>query len=183
MKSVGPTAWNLRFKNRNSVLGITLVIYVSFLFATCMSKTAKNAEEPFPQSGEAADWAKSGATRTFTAERLWEYVDGDAERYVQAGVVQTLTSDYKFKGRVDAVADIHFMSSAEGAGKILAAESSAGSKPARIGDEARLFPASLVFRKGRYLVRVVAYEETPGIGDALMELGAAIEKKLPTQHL
>jgi hypothetical protein len=172
----------LRFRGRNSGLGFTLVIFVPVFLATCSSKTTPKAAEPFPQSGEAADWAKAGATRTFTAENLWEYVDGDAERYVQAGVVKTLTSDYRFSGRVDAIADIHLMSSAEGPGKLLAAESSEGSKPARIGDEARLFPASLVFRQGRYLVRVVAYEETPGIGNALMELGQAIEKKLQTQR-
>ena len=182
MKSVGPTTWNTGSGSWNSVLGFTLVIFVPVLLATCSSKTTSNAEQPFPQSGEAADWAKAGATRTFTAENLWQYVDGDAERYVQAGVVQTLTSDYKFKGRVDAVADIHFMSSAQGPGKLLAAESSEGSKPARIGDEARLFPASLVFRKGRYLVRVVAYEEAPEMGNALMELGQAIDKKLQTQR-
>ena len=63
----------------------------------------------------------------------WEYIDGDAERYLQAGVVKTLTSDYKFKGQIDAVADIYFMKSAEGAKKVFEAEPSEGSKPASVG--------------------------------------------------
>jgi hypothetical protein len=151
---------------------------VALTVASCSRKQSSQAPEPFPQTGEAADWAKSSDTRTFTADNLWEYVDGDAERYVQAGVVRTLTSDYKFKNRVDAVVDIHVMNSPEGAAKLLAAESAKGSKPATIGEESRLFPASLVYRKGAYLVRVVAYEESPEIGNALLELGKAVEKKL-----
>ncbi|MBI4167058.1 MAG: hypothetical protein HY508_15130 [Acidobacteria bacterium] len=182
MTRMGFATWHSGFGDRSFKLGITLAILATIFSATCTPRTGPKAGEPFPQSGEVADWAKSSATRTFAAESLWEYVDGDAERYVQAGVVQTLTSDYKFRGRVDTVADIHYMRSAEGPGKLLAAESSEGSKPARIGDEARLFPASLVFRQDRFLVRVVAYEEAPGIGNALTELGQAIEKKLQTQH-
>jgi hypothetical protein len=39
---------------------------------------------------------KSSTTRTFEASHLWEYIDGDADKYIQAGMVKTLTSDYKF---------------------------------------------------------------------------------------
>ncbi len=151
---------------------------LAMTFASCSHKQTAQAPEPFPQTGEAADWAKSSDTRTFAADNLWEYVDGDAERYVQAGVVRTLTSDYKFKNRIDAVVDIHVMKSPDGASKLLAAESAKGSRPVTIGEESRLFPASLVYRKGAYVVRVVAYEEIPEIGNALQELGKAVEKKL-----
>jgi hypothetical protein len=169
------------FGIRGSVFGFATAVLILTL-ASCSPKTPPQAAEPFPSTGEVTDWAKASPTRIFPADNLWEYVDGDAERYVQAGVVRTLTSDYKFKGRVDAVVDIHVMKTPEGAGKLLAAESSQGSKPASVGEEARLFPASLVFRKGQYLVRVVAYEETPEIGKALLALGEAIEKRLQTQR-
>jgi hypothetical protein len=166
------------FTIRGTAWGI-MAIMVGWTFASCGSPKAPPAAEPLPQTGEVAHWTKSSATRTFTADNLWEYVDGDAERYVQAGVVRTLTSDYKFKNRVDAVVDIHVMNSPAGAAKLLAAESSQGAQPAGVGDEARLFPAGLVYRKGAWVVRVVAYEESPEIGNALVELGRAIEKKLP----
>ena len=38
---------------------------------------------------------------------------------------------------------------------------------------------SLIFRKGPYLVRMVAYQESPQIAAAMLNLGHAIEKKLP----
>ena len=34
----------------------------------------------------------------FAAKDLWQYIDGDAEQYIQAGVVSTSTSDYNYKG-------------------------------------------------------------------------------------
>lgn len=163
---------------RGGGFGAWLLAAVALLSLACKSKTAPAADELFPASGEVTDWVKSGETRTFPAANLWEYIDGDADRYLQAGVEQTLTTDYKYQNQADAVADVHILKSPDGPRKLMQAESSAGSRPARVGEEARLFGSSLVFRKGRYLVRVVAYEETPEISKALVELGQAIEKRL-----
>ena len=163
---------------RSTRLEIFLATVSAILGLTCKSQTPPKAVDLFPPTGEAAGWARAGEARTFQAENLWEYIDGDAERYIQAGVVRTLTNDYKFEGRVDAVADIYIMKSIEGSTKLFGAESSEGSKPASVGDAARLFPSSLVFRKGQYLVRVVAYAETQGIEKPLLDLGRAIERRL-----
>ena len=46
-----------------------------------------------PESGEIAGWNQTRAVRTFAADTLWQCVDGDADRYVAAGVRQTLTAD------------------------------------------------------------------------------------------
>ena len=121
---------------------------------------------------------KTSETRTFAAVNLWEYIAGDADRYIQAGVEQTLAADYKYQNKADAVADVHIFKSPDGPRKLMEAGSSAGSRPASVGDNARLFATSLVYQKGRYLVRVVAYEESPEISNALVGLGQAIEKKL-----
>ena len=97
---------------------------------------------------------------------------------MEAGVVTTLTTDYRFQDKIDAVADVHIMRSAEGPKKLLQSEWSAEAQPSPVGDEGRLFPTSLVFIKGRYLVRLIAYEQSPEISQALVELGRAIEGKL-----
>lgn len=47
-----------------------------------------------------------------------------------------------------------------------------------IGDAARLYSQSLTFRKGRYLVRMVAFQDSPEVSSALLNLGQAVEKKL-----
>jgi polyferredoxin len=131
--------------------------------------------ELLPETGAAAGWTKSGATRTFEAADLWRYVDGDAERYLRAGIERTLTAHYRYQDRLDAVADVHVMRTVEGARKIFESESAAGSRPLALGDAARNYGVSLTLRKGRYFVRLVAYEDAP---QPLETLARAIEARL-----
>lgn len=155
-----------------------LVIAIASLTLGCKAKSGPMQATLFPESGEVSGWAKSGQVRTFEAGNLWEYIDGDAEMYIQAGVKKTLTSDYRYRNKFDAVADIYQMSAPAGAQKMFSAESSAESQPVQLGDEARLYKSSLVFRKGMYFVRLTAYEESPGVSKGLVDLARAIESRL-----
>jgi polyferredoxin len=131
--------------------------------------------ELLPETGEAPGWAKSGATRVFQAANLWQYVDGDAERYLEAGVERTLTARYRYQDKLDAVADLHVMGTPEGARRIFEAEPASGSRAAALGDAGRNYGASVTFRKGRYFVRLTAYEEAP---EPLEALARAIDARL-----
>jgi hypothetical protein len=159
-------------------LRVGLIAVALALAQACSPKPGVRPAGLFPESNEVPGWIRSGETRTFEASRLWEYIDGDAERYLQAGVQKTLTTDFRYKDQTDAVADIHVMANPEGARKIFESAPSVGSQPIVLGDAARLSKGSLTFRKGPYFVRLVAYQEAPEMGNALVELGKAIEKKL-----
>jgi hypothetical protein len=154
------------------MLGVTLL-----LDANC--KRQPGTEESFfPASKEVAGWVKTGDIRTFQAADLWKYIDGEAERYLKAGVQRVSTADYKFQSKVDAVVDIYTMGNAEGAEKIFKSEPAVDVKPIQLGDGARLSSQSLVFRKGVCLVRIVAYEESVETQQALLQLGHGIEVRL-----
>ena len=153
------------------MLGVALLLYIS-----CKHEPAERSF--FPASNEVAGWATTESIRTFEAADLWKYIDGDAERYLKAGVRRVSTTDCKFQNKVDAVVDIYTMKSAEGADAIFRSEPAADAKPIQLGDEARLSIQSLVFRKGTYLVRIVAYEESAEIQHALLQLGNGIELRL-----
>jgi Family of unknown function (DUF6599) len=154
-----------------AVLGVSICV-------ACSPKPTSTTTTYFPESNEVQGWSKSGETRTFPADRLWEYIDGDAEKYTQAGVKETLTADYRYGENVDAVADVYVMSDAAGATKIFESEPAEGSKPVTLGDAAQLREGSLVFRKDRYFVRLVAYANTAEIPEALVALGRSITGKL-----
>ncbi len=79
----------------------------------------KDQADPFPASGAVAGWEKTSDTRVFAAKDLWQYIDGDAEQYISAGVVSTSTSDYKYQGQLEAAVDVYTMGDAAGARKIL----------------------------------------------------------------
>ena len=139
---------------------------------------AKKPEPRFPESGEVPGWTKAGETRQFEAADLWKYVDGDAERYLRAGVRRTLTANYRYGDGVEAVADIYMMEAAGGAAAIFEGESSAGSRPVALGEAGRSYGQSVTFRQGACFVRLVAYEDTPRTEAALVSLGQAIGARL-----
>ncbi len=158
-----------------------LAAFTALIMLSCRSSSDTTAYRPFPQSNQIPGWSVAGEMRTFQADNLWEYIDGDADRYLQAGVDRTLALSYLYQGKTEAQADIYIMKSPDGARKILDAEPSEGSRRIELGEEARLSPGSLVFRKGRYLVRLTAFQESPEVGEALMQLGRGIEKQLEAQ--
>jgi hypothetical protein len=148
------------------------------LFADAGCHREPGANALFPASDEAAGWVKSSEIRTFEAADLWKYIDGEAERYLKAGVQRVFTADYKVQNKLDAVVDIYTMGSAEGARKILESEPIGDAKQVSLGDDARLYSQSLVFRKGPYLGRIVAYQESAETPQGLLELGRVIERRM-----
>ena len=157
---------------------LLLMLGVVLLLDGGCKRQAANGGTFFPASNQVAGWAKTGDTRTFEAADLWKYIDGDAERYLKAGVLRVSTADYKFQSKADATVDVYTMKSAAGAQTIFQSEPAVDVKPIQLGDDARLHGQSLVFRKGPYLVRIVAYEESAEVQQALLQLGQGIEQRL-----
>jgi hypothetical protein len=157
---------------------LTTILVLTTLLVGCRAKRPSAPADFFPQSNAVLGWVTSGNTRSFDANHLWEYIDGDADKYVRAGVVKTLTSDYRFNGTTDATADVYVMANPGGARQVYESESAAGSTPVDVGDAARLAKGSVTFRQGPYLVRLVAYEDSPEMTQALTDLAHAISNRL-----
>jgi hypothetical protein len=153
---------------------IAVIVIVAAVSSTgCKKKIS----DPFPASDKVAGWQKTSETRVFAAKDLWQYIDGDAEQYISAGVVTTSTSDYKYQGQLEATVDVYTMNDAAGARKILETGTS-DAKPIQLGDAGVTYAQSVIFRKGSRLVRIVAYESTPDTPQALLALAHGVEAKL-----
>jgi hypothetical protein len=157
----------------------SLLVFAAIIFAVTSAGTGckKKASDAFPATGAVAGWEKTSETRVFEAKNLYQYIDGDAEQYISAGVVSTSTSDYKYQGQLEATVDVHTMASAEGARKILETGTK-DAKPVQLGDAGVAYAQSIIFRKGVSLVRIVAYESTPDTPQALLALARGVEAKL-----
>jgi hypothetical protein len=164
----------VKFANRSTAIIAFLVVIALFNTAGCK----KQKSNPFPASGEIAGWQKTGDTRVYQAKDLWQYIDGDAEQYIQAGVVSTSTSDYNYQSRLEAVVDVHTMGSPDGTSKILSKAQAGDAKTIQLGDGGVAYAQSVTFRKGVYLVRIVAYQSYSDGPQALMSLAHAVESKL-----
>jgi uncharacterized protein DUF6599 len=157
---------------------LLVMLGVALLVDTSCKRQSGDGGLFFPASNEVAGWATAGDIRTFEAADLWKYIDGDAERYLKAGAQRVSTADYKFQEKVDATVDIYTMGNAQGAETIFKSEPAVNVKPVQLGDAARLSGQSLVFRKGAFLVRIVAFEESAETQQALLQLGRGIERRL-----
>jgi hypothetical protein len=146
------------------------------LGAVLLAAAGQAGEPPLPEA--AAGWQRTGEVRSFAAATLYQYIDGDAERYLKAGVKSVSTADYSFRESLEAVADVYTMSNAAGARTVFESEAPGGTVPASVGDAAQSDAQSLLFRQGAYLVRIVAYQATAESRRALIELGRAIAQRL-----
>jgi Family of unknown function (DUF6599) len=163
------------FRAKNWMSAVAALALIAVAAGTGCKKGHVNA---FPASGVVAGWEKTSDTRVFAAKDLWQYIDGDAEQYISAGVISASTSDYKYQGNLEAVLDIYTMGNAAGAQKILEKGQTSDAQRVQLGDEALAYAQSVTFRKGPYLVHIVAYESTPDAQQALLALAHGVEAKL-----
>ncbi len=157
---------------------LSAVIPVALIAVAMLPGCKKKIANPFPASGAVAGWEKSSETRTFEPKDLWQYIDGDSEQYIQAGVVSTSTSDYKFNGKLEAIVDVYTMAGPDGAQTILERGQTKDAKIVSIGDQALQYAQSVTFRKGPHLVRIVAYQSDADTPQALMALAHGVETNL-----
>ncbi len=160
--------------SRRALLIITALTTLTLIGG---SGCKKSKVDPFPASGAVAGWQKTDATRVFEAKDLWQYIDGDAERFIQAGVLSTSTADYTYNGQLEAVIEVHTMGGPDGARKILDTGLTRDAQKIQLGDEAVQYAQSMSFRKGRYLVRIVSYAATPDGPQAMLALARGVEAK------
>lgn len=172
--------WSFNRRARLRVLPAIAVTVIGFTLACRAGRDTPDAVL-FPVSSEVVGWERTAEMRTFPADKLWEYIDGGAERYIRAGVERTLALDYRYKGNTDAAAEIYVMKSPDGPKKLMESEPLGGGTEIECGEAGRLYAASLVFRRGNYFVRLVAYRSPPEVGAALLGLGSAIDSKLVQQ--
>jgi hypothetical protein len=166
-------------KNRMKMRAVRITALLLLVVGLGLSVGCKKkAGDPFPASGAVAGWTKGDKTLTYDATNLSDYIDGGSVQYVNAGVVGVATSDYKFQGNLEATVDVYTMKSSDGAKTIFDADPAGDSKNVSLGDAARLYGQSVVFRKGQYLVRITGFEATPGASDALLALAHGIDAKL-----
>jgi len=122
-------------------------------------------------------WSQQGETRTFTADNLYEYMDGNAEGYLVYGIVK-MTGISCTKGPVNFAIDVSDMGDADSAYGIFSANRDPRRLSEKIGMGGQIVPRRSVFAKGQYYVEVGANPE----GDhtaALKEWTSALEKVVP----
>ena len=127
-----------------------------------------------PSCGLVAGWTPQGASRAYTAENLFEYMDGNAEGYLLYGFVkmQGVTCE---KGGLTFVVDLSEFADPDCAYGMFSANRDQRQPMTKIGAGGQIVPRRALFVKGKYYLEIAANPE----GDhtaALREWTAALEK-------
>ena len=96
-----------------------------------------------------------------------------------AGVISVSTADYKYQNQLQAVVDVYTMKDSAGARKVFEADQAGDAGSVQVGDAGIASGRSVTFRKGPFLVRIVAYNDRPGTQQALIALAHGVESKSP----
>jgi hypothetical protein len=116
------------------------------------------AEPPQPSCQLVPGWQQRGPLRSYEAENLFEYMDGNAEGYLIYGF-QSMRGVTCIKDGVTFVIDISDMGDADSAYGIYTANRDPRQPTAAIGMGGQLIPRRLIFAKGNYYAEIAANPE------------------------
>jgi hypothetical protein len=135
------------------------------------------SEPPAPSCNLVAGWSQRGPARTYQAENLFEYMDGNAEGYLIYGF-QSMRGVTCTKDGVVFVVDISDMGDTDSAYGIYSANRDPRQPATSIGMGGQLVPRRVIFAKGSFYVEIAANPE----GDhsaALRQWATALEGIVP----
>ena len=132
-----------------------------------------------PTEGEVSGWEISSLPRFFESGNLWEYINGEAELYIQYGFRLVVTSDYSSKeDAIPLTLEIYQMESPHHAFGIYAAERSPDDNFIEIGVQGYIAGNILNFWKGPYYVKLTSFQSSPTIKEALFKFSKVIDDKI-----
>jgi Family of unknown function (DUF6599) len=134
---------------------------------------AASGEPPQPACTLVPGWQQRGEQRSYIADNLFEYMDGNAEGYLIYGF-QSMRGVTCIKDGVTFVVDISDMGDTDSAYGIFTSNRDSRQPAAAIGMGGQLIPRRLIFAKGNFYVEIAANPE----GDhtaALKQWAAALD--------
>jgi hypothetical protein len=148
---------------------------------TASTPASAGAEVPehllalLPAANDVAGWNLSQSPRTFTAENLWEFIDGAADGYLAYGFKEVVSADYEQEGTgYQAVVDIYEMQDPLNAFGIYAQERNPDYRFLAIGNEGYSGGTALNFWTGPYYVKITSFEENEIVSAEMTRIATLI---------
>ncbi|MGE5358655.1 MAG: DUF6599 family protein [Bacteroidales bacterium] len=132
-----------------------------------------------PAKNDVPNWSVSKAPRTFTADNLWELIDGAADGFVAYGVQQVVTADYTQAGTgAQAVVELYEMKDPLNAYGKYSEERNPDYEFIKVGNEGYSGGTSVNFWVGQYYAKITTFEEKDAVKQDLPKLAQAIAAKV-----
>jgi len=133
------------------------------------------AEALLPEEGRVAGWKADGEVLLYSADDLWEYINGSAETFLMYDFAGVAVKHYVNGSGSEIKIEIYEHGSPLMAFGIFSQYRSPDAGSLGFGNESFGDEYTLHFWKGRYYVKVYAYDEGPGVADAMKQFAQAVE--------
>ena len=130
-----------------------------------------------PDCGVVAGWQQDGPRRSYKADNLFDYMNGNAEGYLIYGFTQLNGVTCK-KGAQKLLVDVFEMAGDESAYGVFCANRDPGATLESIGMAGQLLARKIIFAKDKYYVDVSA-ESEGDLTAAMREFAAALAARIP----
>ena len=152
-----------------------IAIFLSFTMAA--GATAPDALRLLPKNGELKGWNRKGDARIFENDKLWEYIDGGADVYLDYGFQRVVTVDME-NGKRTMTVDIYEMKTLEGAFGIYARERAPTYAFKPIGTEGYLEGVALNFYQAQYYVKINGFADDQEMKAAMQKIAAIVAQNI-----
>jgi hypothetical protein len=146
--------------------------------ALCLSAAASTGDEPLPRCDVLSGWTQSGPSRSYAADNLCDYMNGNSEGYLIYGFEQMRGITCK-SGEVSFIVDISDMPDSESAYGLYASNRDPRVPVESIGMSGQIVPQRGIFVKGRRFVEIsaspVAMDHTVSIRAFLKAMDARLD--------
>ena len=153
------------------------LIYSLILALAAAGLLAAADQVPVAACNVVPGWSQTGPDRSYVADTLFEYMDGNAEGYLTYGFLKMQGVTCK-KGEVTFVVDLSDFGDPDSAYGMFTSNVDGRQPRQKIGMEGQIVPRRAFFAKGQYFLEIAANPE----GDytaVLKEWMAAFEKLIP----
>jgi len=145
-----------------------------FVVAVLLLVCALSLQAQAPSCSLVPGWTQQGPARSYTADNLFEYMDGNAEGYIIYRFVKMQGVNCE-GGGATLVFDVSEMADPEWAYGMFAANRDPRVGGEKIGMAGQIVPRKAIFVKDKYFVEVSSSKEQP---DVLRAFALALEKTI-----
>jgi hypothetical protein len=132
-----------------------------------------------PEKRAMKGWSITLGPKFFEPQNLWEYINGQAEMYIDYGFELVGTAEYgSLDGPGSVTIEIYQMQSPKHAFGIYAAERSPLDTSIGMGVQGYLSENVLNFWKGPYYIKLTSFQRSPETKETLMALAVGIDHKI-----
>lgn len=158
-----------------------LVVLAGLLWASAGTAPGRGPEglpSLVPESGAVPGWARDGQAQEFAGEDLYTYIDGGAEIYQEYGFRGVVVQDFKDASDRSVSLEIFEMAAPEAAYGMYTFKRSGKGKLLSLGAGGDLEDYYLNFWKGRFLVTLTGFDESPETLAGVQALAGAVDAKI-----